>query len=82
MAKSWPTSTPGTLTHKDMANISSKSKSPDLETERMNQGHGRSNGDSSRTKNRPHSVHFPLNGEQDSDKENQVAVRGQGGVAA
>ena len=47
------------------------------------QGRGRSNGDSSRTKNRPHSVHFPQqNGEQDSDKENQVAVRGARGRGA
>merc|ERR1719461_2829130 len=45
--------------YKDMANISSMLKSPDLETERMNQGRGRPSGDRVReVKARPHSVHF------------------------
>jgi len=66
--------------YKDMANISSMLKSPDLETERMNQGRGRSSGERDRVlKTRPHSVHFPQhNGEQDSDKENQGGGRGRG----
>merc|ERR1712198_503481 len=66
--------------YKDMANISSMLKSPDLETERMNQARGRSSGDRDRVlKSRPHSVHFPQqNGEPDSDKENQGGGRGRG----
>ena len=45
------------------------------------QGRGRSTGDRDRVlKTRPHSVHFPQhNGEQDSDKENQVVAGGSRG---
>merc|ERR1719187_1595890 len=66
--------------YKDMANISSMLKSPDLETERMNQARGRSSGDRVRdVKTRPHSVHFPQqNGDLDSDKENAVVSRARG----
>jgi len=63
-----------------MANISSMLKSPDLETERMNQGRGRTSGDRARdVKTRPHSVHFPQqNGDLDNDKENALVNRGRG----
>jgi len=64
--------------YKDMANISSMLKSPDLETERMNQGRGRTSGDRVRDvkTSRPHSVHFPpQNGDVDNDKENAVVSR-------
>jgi len=66
--------------YKDMANISSMLKSPDLETERMNQARGRTSGDRVRdVKSRPHSVHFPQqNGDLDSDKENAVVSRTRG----
>lgn len=65
--------------YKDMANISSMLKSPDLETERMNQGRGRTSGDRVReVKTRPHSVHFPpQNGDVEADKENAVVSRGR-----
>jgi len=62
--------------YKDMASVGSMLKSPDLETERMNQGRSKP---MERGRSRPHSVHFPQqNGEADSDKENQaVPARGQ-----
>jgi len=65
--------------YKDMANIGSMLKSPDLETERMNQGRGKNMERGRDGRSRPHSVHFPQqNGEVDSDKENQaVPSRGQ-----
>jgi len=65
--------------YKDMASVGSMLKSPDLETERMNQGRSKpmERGRDGRT--RPHSVHYSQhNGEADSDKENQaVPARGQ-----
>lgn len=69
--------------YKDMANISSMLKSPDLETERMNQGRGRSSGDRERSVKsvRPHSVHFPQQNGEESDKEN-TGGRGRGGRSA
>jgi len=65
--------------YKDMANIGSMLKSPDLETERMNQGRQKTMERGRDGRSRPHSVHFPQqNGEVDSDKENQaVPSRGQ-----
>jgi len=65
--------------YKDMANIGSMLKSPDLETERMNQTRTRPMDRGRDGRSRPHSVHFTQqNGEADSDKENQaVPTRGQ-----
>jgi len=66
--------------YKDMANIGSMLKSPDLETERMNQQARSKPMERGRDgRSRPHSVHFTQqNGEADSDKENQaVPARGQ-----
>jgi len=65
--------------YKDMANIGSMLKSPDLETERMNQARSKPMERGRDGRSRPHSVHYTQhNGEADSDKENQaVPARGQ-----
>jgi len=65
--------------YKDMASVGSMLKSPDLETERMNQGRSKPMERGRDGRARPHSVHYSQhNGEADSDKENQaVPARGQ-----
>merc|ERR1711936_96924 len=65
--------------YKDASSISSMLKSPDLETERMNQGGSKPMERGRDGRARPHSVHYSQhNGEADSDKENQaVPARGQ-----
>jgi len=65
--------------YKDMASVGSMLKSPDLETERMNQGRSKPMERGRDGRSRPHSVHYTQhNGEADSDKENQaIPARGQ-----
>jgi len=65
--------------YKDMASVGSMLKSPDLETERMNQARSKPMERGRDGRSRPHSVHYTQhNGEADSDKENQaVPARGQ-----